>query len=188
MNREIDCKAEIDKLLKGNNEFSGKLYNELLAFLHKKNKRYRVNKDNINDIAQNSVLLLLLNLKNDKFRCESTLSTYAIAIAKNQFFRFLDREEKFSNINDPNLFEQYVEEEPDLFSFDEIRWRIFNIEFENLNKECRRVLRFVANRWAYEDIAKKMKYKKTSLVKEKVYRCRIRLNKLIKSSIKEVYE
>lgn len=183
MNNNITEKKDVQRFLDGDRKLNDILYEEIIAFLFSLNQNNSVRINNIKDIAQNSLLILLLNLKADRFKYESTLNTYAKAIAKKQFWKYVkDQQNKVVDISDPALIDEYVENEPDLFDFNKVRWMVYNLELKNLHKDCRRLLKYITLDYSYEEIASRMGIEKHEKVREKVYRCKSKLVKLMNNN------
>lgn len=182
MSNKFDCKLEVERILKGDNEICGKLYSEMMAFLASMNKFGKVEKHVLNDIGQNAMVLFLLNLKNNKFKFQSTLSTYLKAIAKNEFYNYFNQTDEFLSIESTDL----IDDLPNEVIIDndnlDIKWAIYREEFDNLKKDCRRLIRFNTSKMNKAIIAERMGYSSVDMVRDRLYRCKLKLVQLIKSN------
>ncbi len=63
---------------------------------------------------------------------------------------------------------------------DELEMRLFRKHFLKLGEECQKVLQMSLDGVSYEEIAKKMGYKSEKIVRNKKYKCKEALIKMIK--------
>lgn len=182
MGKRIDCKTEVEHILNGDTVVCAKLYNELMAFLLKLNKSGNVDIATLKDIAQNSMIKFILNLRDNRFEYRSTLSTYLKAIARNEFYKYFERLKDLVPIEDTNIVEELADESIGQTDFEEVRWKVYNIEFSNLRKECRQLLRYAISKLSKEEISENLGYGDPEIVRERLYRCKLRLVMLMKNN------
>lgn len=182
MSNKFDCKLEVERILNGDNEICTNLYSEMMAFLISLNKSGKVKKHIVNDIAQNAMVLFLLNLKNNKFKYQSTLATYIKAIAKNEYYNIFNENNELLSLDSTDLIDDLPDEIYTENEDSNIKWAIYKEEFENLKKDCKRLIRFNIKKLDKSIIAERMGYSDADIVRERLYRCKLKLVQLIKKN------
>ena len=161
-----------------------RFYPMVLRFVRQKNGTV----NDAEDIFQDAMIVLYKNIRLGQFKGESALSTYLYGIAKNVWYRCLDREYRFSNIL------QSISEE-DSSGINRRALSDFVIDLlDRLDEVCKEVLtRFYFDCSSYEQIMYIMGYGSSSSVRTRKHLCIKKLVKIIdedptvKSSLKEIY-
>ncbi|MEM6631129.1 MAG: RNA polymerase sigma factor [Bacteroidota bacterium] len=148
---------------------------------------YKIPKQDVEDIEQDTFLIVFRNIKLERFRGDSKLNTYVIGIAKNLVFSWLrnqkdyvdvDSLEEFLKDRPQNMPSAAIEEIQSINQYKEAMQFVFG----QLTSRCQKILKLKKLGYPYEDIASELGLKGTNTVKSTVYRCMKELTKIIESS------
>jgi len=126
------------------------------------------------DVYQEALLAFWQKAVKGELVLTSKISTYLYSICLNQWRKELDRKSRLSSEEaDSELYQQYDEKE---------RLKIVLACIEELGDVCKRVLTFYYfDGMNMQEIAKKMKFANTDTAKTKKYKCKKKLDSLIKT-------
>lgn len=158
------------------------LYNEIIGYLMKMKKNYRLPNDIVYDISQSTLLTCLINSKRNKFKHKSTINTYAIGVAKRLLLRYLRDNRNTISIEETDILFKMAIEEPYNHYEVELKWNVFFKEYRKLTDECRNIIRLAIKKLGSVKIKKRMGYKSESFVNNKMYRCKKHFVKLVKDN------
>lgn len=175
-------KVQAELLLSRDKAFTEKIYNDIWFYLVELNFSGSVNEKELLDVLHKTLESLLVNLYHEKFNFKSSIKTYAYSIAKKQFYKHYHLKKKNKEIS--TLFDYQVIDEVDMevYNYTENERKIFKVEFKNLSKKCRWLLRYTERNYTQVEIAKKMGYKNRYVVKNLILRCKKKLKKLIETN------
>lgn len=182
MGEEFDCRHEVECILNGDNQICSKLYNDMMSFLVNLNKTGKLKKHTLNDIAQNAMMKFLVNLQENRFQFQSTLATYLKAIAKNEYYKYFEKKKELLPIEGTLIEDELAEELNNDVFIQDVKWRIFKDEFEKLPDECQNLLRFYIEKLSKYEIAKRLEYKNAEMVRERLYRCKLKLVQMVRKN------
>jgi RNA polymerase sigma factor (sigma-70 family) len=129
------------------------------------------------DIYQEALIVLWQKAVSDKLVLTSKLSTYLYSICQNLWRKELDRKSRLSNESHDGT--QYMEHDRDE------RGRIIRECIEQLGETCQKVLTYYYfDGMSMSDIADKLNFSSTNTAKTKKYKCKKRLDQLVKSLYK----
>lgn len=130
------------------------------------------------DLFQDAMVVLIENVKKDKFNGNSKLTTYFYSIARNIFLyrSKLSREQAWDEVAETKLNNTIYEyEDPTVF---ELKIKNLMTKLELMNEDCRRILRsFYFDRMKMDQIAEAHNYT-TGFVRVKKNRCMKTLKKM----------
>lgn len=126
------------------------------------------------DIYQDALLVLWQKAVRGNLVLTSKISTYLYSICMNLWRKELDRKSKLSNeVKDGEIYQNHDSEE---------KVRIVRECIEELGDTCRKILTYhYFDGMSMPDIVKKMKFANTDTAKTKKYKCKKRLDNLIRS-------
>ncbi|MBN2349367.1 MAG: sigma-70 family RNA polymerase sigma factor [Bacteroidales bacterium] len=131
------------------------------------------------DIFQEAIIVIFKNSKQSDFSINSSFKTYLYSVCKIIWLKQL----RSRNIHLRNLVEltEFVEfSSKDQKSFeDSLEFRIFRKHFDKLGKDCQKVLQMAMNKIPMEEIALEMGYKSEKFARNRAYRCKKMLHKMI---------
>ena len=131
------------------------------------------------DIFQDAMIIVYNRIKSDELELSCKFGTYLYAICKNIWMqerkKYLQRAEKLRQqplvVNDPGpaddpLLQNHLT-------------NLFNKHFEELSKDCQKILSMYFNNFSVEDIRVAMNYKDLHHTADRKYRCKKSLIKRI---------
>jgi len=155
---------------------------KMLDYLYKKNYKMMVNmivknngtEEEAKDVYQDALIVLWQKILSTDFVLSSKLSTFLYSVCQNLWRKELDRKSKLSNepvergeINDIDKIE---------------RIEIINKCINDLGETCRKILTYYYfDNLSMNDIAEKMGFANADTAKTKKYKCKIELDKKVKS-------
>lgn len=175
-------KAELEQIINGNDKLAEQLYRYVLYYLFKIRGNFEMSESLVEDIAQNTLLIVIRNGQKGKIRFESSLETYAIAIAKRLIWQFCSNKNELNTQEIENYENIQTPAKETEIHADEVKWNIFYREFRNLSEECRKMFRLLVKKKKYDEISDLMGYASYKYVKIKMQRCRRSFRKLVKNN------
>jgi RNA polymerase sigma factor (sigma-70 family) len=162
--------------------------NKVLTFIYKEvfpAVRYYVisnggTQDDAKDVFQESIIVAFKQISDNTIDIKTTFDAYLYGISRLIWLKLLrnkrihDKSLSKLQESEPNYHpdEQVIEEE--------LEMRLFRKHFQKLGPECQQVLQMSLNGVPYEEIAEKMEYKSEKIVRNKKYKCKEALIKMIK--------
>ncbi|MEP0262952.1 RNA polymerase sigma factor [Dokdonia sp.] len=162
--------------LNGEPDTFNKIYTESFPAV----QRYIVNrsgsKQAAEDIFQNALVTLFVKLKNDELQIKS-FNSYLFTICKNLWRRECSQNRVTNLPNTP-----LIDESVDLakFSIEQKQWELYQEKFKELSENCRKLLTMSLKKIAYKDIVTFFNYASETVARQRVFKCKSRLTKLIK--------
>lgn len=129
------------------------------------------------DIAQKAFVLFENNVRRGKFKAQSSLKTYFLAIARYQWYKEMKRRRPMDELQPEhyeegggNVEESYISQEKKEF---------LGKALAKLSERCQEILRLQRLGESLEAIARKVGLSSAAMAKKEAYRCRMRLRKFI---------
>lgn len=148
------------------------------------------NEEDARDLFQDVMLVLFQKVRSDSFSLTCSLGTYLFSVSRLLWFKELSKRKhvsvgSFVSENYPD-FDRDIHETAELND----RLEIYRRNFESLSTDCQKVLRYFIEGMSITEITKIMGYKSEQHTKNRRYRCKLSLIKLIKSTydLEEEYE
>jgi len=128
--------------------------------------------DQARDIFQDAMIIVYNRIRSDELELSCKFGTYLYAICKNLWTqerkKYLHRAEKLRQkpflVNDPG-----PDDDPLLQNH---LTNLFNKHFEQLSKDCQKILSMYFNNFSVEDIRAEMNYKDLHHTADRKYRCK----------------
>ncbi len=142
------------------------------------------NAQDVEDIIQDTLVVLYLQCKNPEFRLTASLKTYFYAIGRNLWLQRLERKHQLSYCSGFAVMEEagaYSTANSEVNEIDLERMRLFHEHLNSLPRECRMVLNMFSEKWKMAEIAGMMGYKDEECAKSRKYACKNMLVKRIKN-------
>ena len=138
------------------------------------------NREDAADIFQESVIVLYEQIREGKFRGDSSLKTFIFSVARNLWLKNLKRKKSFFADTDETKFE-ISERGLTEINIDSEKEEKINRAIAMLGRECREVLTdYYYNNLSSKDIMEKFGLGSEQAAKNKKYRCMQSLIKLFK--------
>lgn len=139
------------------------------------------NQDDAKDVFQESIIIAYKQISENNFELRSGFDSYLYGISRLVWLKIL-RNRSIHERNISKIEEaEFSYNTPDQFIEEELELRLFRKYFLKLGTECQKVLRLISENVSYEDIAKEMGYKSEKIVRNKKYKCKEALTKMIKA-------
>ncbi|MCX6277512.1 MAG: RNA polymerase sigma factor [Bacteroidetes bacterium] len=172
----------LDGLRKKKDYFIQFLYNEYGPIIRHFVRQNSGNVQDVEDILQDSLIVLFASVRLPSFKLDSSLKTYFIAISKNLWLQRLERKYRLMyqadwEVNEPVF--SYSPDEDEIKEENLERQRLFFKHLSELPQECRRLLELYCLKVPYREIARLMNYKDEIYVKTRKYSCKNLLRKNI---------
>ncbi len=154
---------------------------KVLDYLYKKYYRMMVKivitnngtEEEAQDVYQEALIVFWQKVISDKLVLTSKISTYLYSICLNQWRKELDRKSRLSHVEKDGEEYQRLEEEES--------YQIVVDCIEELGDPCKSILIFYYfDGMSMSDIAERMNFANTDTAKTKKYKCKKRLDSLIK--------
>ncbi len=109
----------------------------------------------------------------------STFEAYFFTACKNLWRRELNKKKRVTNIDVKEL----VSEELDMAHalLEQERWELFKEKLEKLSDNCKEILTLFLKKVSYADMVKKMSYTTETVARQRVFKCKAKLIKIIKA-------
>ena len=163
--------------------------NEILRFVYEKNyppvKNFILvnngSEQDARDIFQEAVIIIFRKVSKENIELKCNFNTYIFSICKNLWLMHVrgkkietEIKKHIKNLNHNNF-------ELDLETKENFRYRLYQVHFKKLDKDCQEILSMFFDGVSYEIIAEIMNYKNAEYAKRKKYLCKEELMRRIKS-------
>jgi len=162
--------------------------NKVLTFVYKEvfpAVRYYVisnggTQDDAKDVFQESIIIAFKQISEDSIEIKTSFDAYLYGMSRLIWLKLL-RNKKIHEKSISQLNDSEPDYHPaDKLIDDELEMRLFRKHFLRLGKECQKVLKMSLDNTPYEEIAKELDYKSEKIVRNKKYKCKEALIKMIK--------
>ena len=162
--------------------------NKVLTFIYKEvfpAVRYYVisnggNQDDAKDVFQESIIIAFKQISENQIEIKTSFDAYLYGMARLIWLKIL-RNRKIHVKNISIIKESQLEYHPAESMIDEdLEMRLYRKHFLKLGEECRNLLQMTLDNIPYEKIAAKMGYKSEKIVRNKKYKCKEALIKMIR--------
>jgi RNA polymerase sigma factor (sigma-70 family) len=153
-----------------------------INFFIKKNSG---NDDDADDIFQEAIIIIYRKLKNNKLVLTCTFDTYLYSICRLLWLKQLDkrkneREKIYDNQEyQDDIYDDYLNRTIEMNE----RYRLYQKHFQNLGKDCQKILQMFFNKIPLRQIAQVMGFKGEKYAKKRKYKCKEYLIKSIKQDM-----
>jgi len=165
------------RFLNGEAALMQKLYSKNYYGVEKYILKNNGTKDEAKDIFQQGLLVMYTLLKKEKLIITS-FDSYLFSICKNLWIK-----QSVKNRVTKLQVNTLIDESPDLavFHLEQLQWHLYKEKFNLLKDSCKSILKMVLNNISYAKIAKELNYANENAARQKVFRCKTKLFKLIQT-------
>ena len=172
----------IERIKIGDNNVLGDIYTEYRKPFLRFGSNFNLNKEELLDIYQDSIIAFVDNVRNGKIETlTSSLKTYIFSIGKFIAFKrmkHLGKMEQFSL--DANRLNYYIQEIENNNDYDKYEMELFRQCFKQMGKQCQKILNLYYYRgFSLEEIQENLDYENYNVVKSQKSRCIKHLKSLI---------
>jgi RNA polymerase sigma factor (sigma-70 family) len=161
-------------ILKHNNEVLQYLYKEVFMQIRWLVIHNHGTEQEAKDIFQESMIVLYRKIRSGKFSLNCTLSTYIYSICRLLWLKELQRKGRYQS----SELEEVMclsDGEDRSQGFEEIKKELFIRHFNELSKDCKKILNLYLNGIPVSEITKSMGFRSDQYTMERKYRCKQRL-------------
>ncbi|WP_420572953.1 RNA polymerase sigma factor [Kordia sp.] len=167
----------IRKFLQGNAAFMQQLYVKNYYGVETYVLKNSGTKEQAKDIFQHGLLVLYTLLKKEKLQI-SSFDNYLFSVCKNLWIKQSSR-----NSVTKLTSETLIDEPVDLarFHMEQLQWDLFKEKLESLKETCKTIIKLTLAKVSYAEISKRLKYPNENAARQKTFRCKTKLFKMIQS-------
>ncbi|EDP94409.1 sigma-70 family RNA polymerase sigma factor [Kordia algicida OT-1] len=177
MTENEDC---IRKFIDGDAAFLKQLYAKNYFGVEAYILKNSGTKEQARDVFQHGLLVLYTLLKKEKLQI-SNFDNYLFTVCKN-FWIKQSSQNSVTKLNTVTL----VDESPDLASFhiEQLQWNLFKEKLESLKETCKTIIKLTLAKVSYAEISKKLKFSNENAARQKAFRCKTKLFKMIQADVR----
>lgn len=167
----------IQDFLKGDPQVLSKIYQNIFPHIVSYIQSRGGSKKDAEDIFHDALVLLFVKLKEDKLNVQS-FDKYLFTICRN-LWRRENANKRVTNIDIHSL----VSVDVDMASFyvEQQQWELYKEMLEKLSPQCQKILSLLLKKTSYAEIVKTFNYSSQVVARQRVFKCKSRLIKLIKN-------
>ena len=171
----------IDGIKKRDNKVLAQIYKDVFPVVRYYVQNHDGSQEDAKDVFQESIIVAFKQISADKLEIKTGFEAYLYGIARLVWLKIL-RNKKIHTLNLNEIketstpyesLEQTVE--------DDLEMRLFRKYFRKLGPECQKLLQMITDKIPYTQIALELGYKSEKIVRNKKYKCKEYLMKMIKS-------
>ncbi len=133
------------------------------------------------DIFHNALIQLYVRLKNRQLVIKSSFEAYLFTTCKNLWRRELNKK----RVTKSKVIELEDKETENAFALlEQEQWELYIEKFQLLSENCRKVLTLLFNGTSYDEIVKTFSYSSKVVARQRVFKCKTKLTKLIQEDAK----
>ena len=133
------------------------------------------------DVFQEGIAELVINIRTDRFKGGSTITTYLYAICKNIWFKKFRKTERKEKVQLSIVRDEIDEAGPEIQLIGEEQKTLVLSLFDHLKMKCKEVLYLWALNYSMKEIAAKLDYNNDQVVMNKKNLCLKELKEKLKS-------
>jgi RNA polymerase sigma factor (sigma-70 family) len=142
----------------------------------------RGNEQDGEDVFHEGIIVLDRNIREDKFRGESSLKGYLYSICKFLWMNQMRKKSKISLTDDTLKMDRAANETIESGYFDEERKMLLTKVLESLGDRCKRILELWKLSYSMEEIAQELGFSSEAMARKNKYKCHKSLVELIKNN------
>lgn len=174
----MDEKETFDRIRKGDEKALEYIYKKYYRMMTKLVITNSGTEDEARDVYQDALVVFWQKARSGNLVLTSKISTYIYSICQNLWRKELDRKKRLSNE------EKDAAEMPDMDSPERVK--IIARCLEQLGETCRKVLMYYYfDEMSMQEIADKLGFANTDTAKTKKYKCKQKLDELVKAQYTE---
>lgn len=167
----------INQFLEGDPVILTQLYNQTFPAVTRYIIRHDGTKKDAEDIFQNALVLLYVKLKEKKLNIQS-LDKYLFTVCRNMWRRERAKN-RVTNLDIVPLVSEELDKAQ--FYIEQEQWELYKEKFGEISSSCQEILKMALQKISYEDIAARFQYASQAVARQRVFKCKTKLIKLIKS-------
>jgi RNA polymerase sigma factor (sigma-70 family) len=129
------------------------------------------------DIFQNSLIHLYVKLKEEELHIDS-FENYLFIVCRNLWRSESAKKNRVTKLDAIPLVSDEIDKA--IFYAEQSQWELYKEKFELLSEQCQNILKMTFNKKSYAEIVEVYKYASQTVARQRVFKCKTRLIKLIK--------
>jgi len=171
----------IEGLRAGNETVLKEIYDQFFSKVKNFVIQNKGNTTDAEDIFHNALIQLFIRLKNRQLEIKSSFEAYLFTTCKNLWRRELNKK----RVTKSDVVELEDKETENAFALlEQEQWELYIEKFQLLSENCRKVLTLLFNGTSYEEIVETFSYASKVVARQRVFKCKAKLTKLIKEDAK----
>ena len=185
--KDISTEQILEGLVNNNSFIIQYVYKKFFAIVRSYILNHGGDEEDARDIFQDGIMVIYEQRKNRNLEIKSGFGTYIYSVCRYKYLNmnrntgklvYTEVESINNEMEKKGLGNQLRETEE--LSFKESRSRIYQKNFEKLSKECRKLLKMMAEGLSVKEIQRGFNYKSEGFAYKKRSICKSRLSELIK--------
>ena len=177
-----DKKNLFDALLnsdsKGIIEIYDLVFPSVLKYVIKNNGRT----EDAEDVFQRALIHITTKIKVKNYQPIENFEWYLFGICKNLWLKDLNSQKKWvTKSNSEELYNEGIAKMTALEILENDRWEVYLRHFNMMSDNCKKILSAFLKKKPYAEITKELGYTSESVVRQRVFKCKSKLTKLIKT-------
>lgn len=152
---------------------------EIRSFFNKKGE----SAEDTEDILQDAICALIINVRQDRFKGDSSVKTYLFAIANNLWVNRTRRKIKLRDIKGNIMINSIDYNTPITLLLDQEDRQQLDILLSKLGNRCQEILQLWSLNYSMLEIAQNMGYKSAGMARKKKHMCMKKLVAIAKKII-----
>ena len=128
------------------------------------------------DVFHNALLQLYVKLKAEEIKVQS-FDNYLFTMCRN-LWRRANAKNRVTSLDHVTLTSERLDQAS--FYLEQLQWELYEEKFALLSQQCRDILTMVFQKKSYAEIVRKYAYASQTVARQRVFKCKTRLSKLIK--------
>ena len=166
---------DLDKFLSGDRKTLEKLYSQNFEAVERYVKNNGGSTADANDIFQNGLAQLFLKAREGSLKVQS-FENYLFVVCRNLWRKEMSQK-RVTNLDSTSLIHEAFDDTR--FYKEHAQWELYVEKFRELSEACRELLTLLFGKVPYEDIVTKFSYASQAVARQRVFKCKARLVKLI---------
>ena len=175
----------VERIRNNDRSVLGDLFIKFEKVVFKHIQTHGGNLDDAKDMLQESIIVLWQNVSAGRFKLQSKLSTYLVAVAKNKWMVEMRKKKRFVQDDPP----EYISSaEPGILDkiVDDETLELVRFALDQIKPICKQLLLlFYFEERSMEDIANIMSFANMNVAKAKKYQCKKALQDMVLQSIQK---
>ena len=171
----------IDGIAKGDNATLLDIYNSFLPQVKKFVRKENGSNSDAEDVFNQALMQLFARLKVTHIEIKSTFEGYLFTTCKNIWRRELNKKARLRVTNDDVLEHTVITNDDEQADEEQEQWKLYEEKFQELSENCKKVLKLHLQKLSAKAIMEKMEYSSETTVRQRIFKCKSSLIKIIRS-------
>jgi RNA polymerase sigma factor (sigma-70 family) len=169
-----------NSLITGNSKGILEIYKLIYPSVQKYIRSNSGNNEDAEDIFQRALLHITTKYKVSNIEPLNNFEWYLYGICKNMWLKELSyRKKRGSKVEVREFSDEPMAKTIALEILENDRWEVYHRNFNLLSDNCKKVMSLYLKKYKQKDIAKELGYNSETVVRQRVFKCKSKLIKLI---------